>query len=68
MPSLLIKIGIILILIGVFYPFFQRLGLGRLPGDILISTKNMEFYFPIMSCLVVSCIVSLVIWILNRHF
>jgi hypothetical protein len=47
-------------------PAFRRLGLGRLPGDIVIERENMTFYFPVMTCLLVSALLSLVFWVVNR--
>jgi len=43
-----------------------KLGLGRLPGDIVVERGSFGFYFPIVTCLVVSVVVSLIFWLLNR--
>ena len=59
--KLLIIIGLILILIGLLYPFLRDLGFGRLPGDIVIKKENSSFYFPIVTCIVVSVVVSLIL-------
>jgi hypothetical protein len=40
--------------------------MGRLPGDIVIERENMTFYFPLMTCLLVSLLLSLVLWVANR--
>jgi hypothetical protein len=45
---------------------FSQVGLGRLPGDIVIERENMTFYFPLMTCLLVSVLFSLVFWVVNR--
>jgi len=66
MQRTLIAIGIALVLIGLAWPWIARLGLGRLPGDIRIESENGGFYFPIVTCLVISAVVSLVLWFLRR--
>jgi len=62
----LIGIGVALVVVGLLWPWLGRLGLGRLPGDILIERGNFRFYFPIVTCLIVSGVVSLILWFLNR--
>jgi len=66
MQRALIIIGATLILIGLVWPWIARLGLGRLPGDIRIETEGGGFYFPIVTCLVISVVLSLVLWFLRR--
>ena len=61
-----IGIGLVLVAVGLLWPWLGRLGLGRLPGDIVIERGNFHFYFPIVTCLVVSGVVSLILWLLNR--
>lgn len=61
-----IGIGLALVVVGLLWPWLGRLGLGRLPGDIVIERANFRFYFPIVTCLVVSRVVSLILWFLNR--
>ena len=65
---LLITLGVILVVLGVLVSFGGRLPfrLGRLPGDIYVQGKNSSFYFPVVTCLVLSAIFSLVMWILRR--
>jgi len=62
----LIEIGLALVVVGLLWPWLGRLGLGRLPGDIVIERGNFRFYFPIVTCLVVSGVVSLILCFLNR--
>ena len=64
--KLLIIIGLLLILIGLLYPLFRDIGLGRLPGDIVIKKENSSFYFPIVTCIVVSVVVSLILIFLKK--
>jgi len=66
MSRWLIGIGVALVVVGLLWPWLGRLGLGRLPGDILIERGNFRFYFPIVTCLVASGVVSLILWFLNR--
>lgn len=66
MNRLLIILGLILVAAGLLWPWLTRLGLGRLPGDIAIRTEHGGFYFPIVTCLVVSVVLSLIFWLLGR--
>ena len=62
----LIIIGVLFILVGLLYPFLKDLGLGRLPGDIVIKKENSSFYFPIITCIVVSIVVSLILMFFRK--
>jgi hypothetical protein len=62
----LIVFGVVLIVTGLLWPVLQKLGLGRLPGDIVIERENLRLYFPIMTSLIVSVVLSLILWFLNR--
>ena len=64
--KLLIIIGLLFIVIGLLYPFFRDIGFGRLPGDIVIKKENSSFYFPIVTCIVVSVIISLILIFLKK--
>ena len=66
MSRLLIIFGIVLIAIGVLWPVIAKLGLGRLPGDIVIERENFRLYIPIATSLLISLLLSLVLWFLNR--
>jgi len=65
---LLIAAGLILVAAGVLVLLLGRLPirLGRLPGDIYIQGKNSSFYFPVVTCLLISVVLSLVMWIVRR--
>lgn len=63
---ILITIGIIFLAAGLLWPYLARLGLGRLPGDIAVERENFRFYFPIVSSLVVSIVITLLIWLFRR--
>jgi uncharacterized protein HemY len=66
MQRWLITIGVVLLLAGLLWPLLSKLGLGRLPGDIRIEREGFSFYFPLMSWLIVSAVVSLILWFLRR--
>lgn len=66
MARTLIVLGAVLLLAGLLWPWIVKLGLGRLPGDIVIERGAFRFYFPIVTGLVVSALVSLVLWFLRR--
>jgi hypothetical protein len=66
MSRLLMGLGLIILLIGITWPWLSRLGLGRLPGDIVIERENFHFYFPLATSIIVSIILSAVLWLLNR--
>jgi len=69
MGRMLIVIGLVLLGVGVIITLSEKLPikLGRLPGDIEIRGKNGVFYFPLVTCLVISAILSLVMWLINRR-
>jgi hypothetical protein len=66
MQKLLIVGGICLVIAGLAWPFLSKLGLGRLPGDIAIQGESGGFYFPVMTCIIVSVVISLIFWIAGR--
>jgi Protein of unknown function (DUF2905) len=61
-----IAIDLVLVVVGLLWPWLSKLGLGRLPGDIATERGNFTFYFPIVTCLIVSIVLSLVFWLMNR--
>ncbi len=66
MAKWLITLGLILVVMGLLWPLLSKLGLGNLPGDIRIERKNGIFYFPITSSLLVSIVLTLILWIFRR--
>jgi len=62
----LILAGIALIVVGIAWPWLAKLGLGRLPGDISIEREGFSFYFPLVTCLIVSIVVSVLLWLFRR--
>lgn len=66
MSRLLIVVGVILILVGLAWPLLQKLGLGRLPGDISIERDGFRFYFPITTSIIISLVLTLIFWLFRR--
>jgi hypothetical protein len=66
MARALIVIGLVILVAGLLWPYLSRIGLGRLPGDIVIERGNATFYFPLMTCLLLSLLLTVVLWVVNR--
>lgn len=66
MNRTLILAGVVLIAVGLAWPWIARLGLGRLPGDIVWQKGSTSFYFPIVTCVLVSIAISVVLWIFRK--
>ena len=66
MQRFLIALGIILIVGGLLWPWLAKLGLGRLPGDIRFERDGFRFYFPLTTGLIVSAVVTLILWIFRK--
>jgi hypothetical protein len=64
----LIALGLVLLAAGVLVTFSGRLHLhlGRLPGDVRIHGRNFTFYFPLATCILLSLVLTLVMWLLRR--
>ena len=64
----LIVLGVVIVVVGVVVILASRanLPIGRLPGDIVFRGKNTSFYFPIMTCIILSAVLSLILWIAGR--
>lgn len=66
-PKLLIGAGIVLIAIGLIWMFLGRfINLGRLPGDIAVEKGNFKFYFPVVTCIVISVVLSVIAYIARQ--
>jgi hypothetical protein len=61
----LIIFGLVLVAAGLLWPFLSKLGLGRLPGDIVIERENFTFYWPLATSLLISVVLSLIFWLLG---
>lgn len=66
MAKWLVTIGVVLIVLGVLWPLLAKLGLGSLPGDIKFERKGFTFYFPITTSILVSLVITLILWIFRR--
>ena len=66
MSRLLIIAGIVLLALGLLWPWLSKLGLGRLPGDIVIQREGFSFYVPIVTSILVSIVLSLLFWLFRR--
>jgi hypothetical protein len=66
MRRTLIGLGIALLVAGLLWPWLAKLGLGRLPGDIRIERDGFSFHFPLVTGLLISAVISLILWFLRR--
>jgi hypothetical protein len=66
MQRFLIGLGLVLLFAGLAWPWLGRIGLGRLPGDILIQRDGTTFYFPLVTCLLISIVLSGLFWLFDR--
>jgi len=66
MSRTLITIGALIVIAGLLWPWLSKLPLGRLPGDIVIERDNFRFYFPITTMIIVSVVISVVLWFFRR--
>jgi hypothetical protein len=66
MSRTLIILGLVLAAAGLLWPVIGKLGVGRLPGDIHVEGSNYSFYFPVMTSLLVSIVLSVILWLANR--
>jgi hypothetical protein len=66
MQKLLIVAGVVLVIVGLAWPWLASLGLGRLPGDITVERENWSFHFPIVTSVVISLVLTLLVWLFRR--
>ena len=66
MSRWLVSIGLVLVVVGLLWPWLRELGLSRLSGDIVIERGNVPIYFPIVKCIIVRVVLSLILWLMNR--
>jgi hypothetical protein len=62
----LLVTGLVLVVLGLAWPWLSKLGLGRLPGDIVIERGQSRFHFPLMTSIVVSLVLSVLLWLFRR--
>jgi len=63
---LLILFGAILVVVGLLFTVSGKIGLGKLPGDIVYRRGNFSFYFPLMTSILLSIVISLLLWLFRR--
>jgi len=66
MQKFLIIAGAALLIIGLLWPWIAKLGLGRLPGDIAVEKEGFGFYFPVMTSIIISVVLSLLFWLFRK--
>jgi hypothetical protein len=66
LSRVLIGLGLVLLAAGLLWPLVAKVGLGRLPGDFVIQRENFTFYFPLVTSIVLSVVLSLALWLFSR--
>ena len=66
MRQFLILFGVLLVILGFAWPWISKLPWGRLPGDISIERENFSFHFPLMTCLIISVVITLLLWLWRK--
>lgn len=66
MQHFLLTIGLVFVALALLWPVIQKLGLGRLPGDIVIERDSYKIYFPIATSILVSLVVTLIVWLMRK--
>ncbi len=62
----MVLIGVVLVVAGLAWPWLSRIGLGRLPGDIVIRRGNFSFFFPLTTSVIVSLVLASALWLFRR--
>lgn len=62
----LIGIGVVLVIIGIIFLLGGKFGIGHLPGDIILKRGNFTFYFPLMSSIILSVVLTLILWLFRK--
>ena len=66
MSKTLIVAGLLLVVLGLAWPLLAKLGLGRLPGDIAIERDGFRLYFPVVTCIIISVVLTVLFWLFRR--
>jgi hypothetical protein len=66
MQKTLILLGIVILAVGLLWPWLGKLPIGRLPGDIIIDRPHLKVYIPITTMILVSLVVSLILWLIKK--
>ena len=60
MQKILIILGIVILVIGLLYPYVKKIGLGQLPGDVIFKSGNSTFLFPVVTCIIISVVLTII--------
>ena len=60
MQKILIILGIVILVIGLLYPYIKNIGLGQLPGDVIFKSGNSTFLFPVVTCIIISVVLTII--------
>ena len=60
MQKILIILGTVILVIGLLYPYIKKIGLGQLPGDIIFKSGNSTFLFPVVTCIIISVVLTII--------
>ena len=60
MQKILIIVGIIILALGLLYPYLKKIGLGQLPGAIIYKSDNSTFFFPIVTCIIINVVLTII--------
>ncbi|MDG2316044.1 MAG: DUF2905 domain-containing protein [Gammaproteobacteria bacterium] len=66
MQRTVIIIGLVVLMAGLLWPWISRIPLGRLPGDLIMERSSFRIYFPLTTMILVSVVISLILWLLRR--
>lgn len=66
MQRILIGLGLVLVIAGLAWPWLQKLPFGRLPGDLMIARPGFKIFFPFMTMLIVSIVLSILMWLFRK--
>jgi hypothetical protein len=66
MQKTLILLGIVILAVGLLWPWLGKLPIGRLPGDIIIDRPHLKVYIPITTMIIVSLVVSIILWFIKK--
>ena len=60
MQKILIILGIVILVIGLLYPYIKKIGLGQLPGDVIFKSGNSTFLFPVVTCIIIIVVLTII--------
>jgi len=66
MNKVIIYIGILIVILGLLWPWITKMPIGKLPGDIIIKKEGFQLYFPITTMIVISVIISIILWLTKK--